>query len=64
MIRTSLEQQAAHLAKRKAELGYVGLDYVASNPGLRRKPEKRSLLRRLADLARQRGGAPKFKGHF
>jgi len=64
MIVTTLEKQAAHIAKRKAELGYDGLDYVAANPGTRRTRNKVALLRRLAELARGRGKAPRFRANF
>jgi len=64
MIVTSLEKQATYLAKRKAELGYRGVDFVAINPGDRRTPEKQALLRRIAESARERGEAPKFKANI
>ncbi len=64
MIETSLKQQAKHIEKRKAELGFVGLDYVPVNTGDRRTPQKRAALRRLARVARERGEAPKFKANI
>ncbi len=64
MIMTTLEKQAAYITRRKAELGYDGLDYVAANPGTRRTRNKVALLRRLADLARGRGKPPRFKADF
>jgi hypothetical protein len=64
MIVTSLEKQAAHLEKRKAELGYRGFDFVAVNPGGRRTPEKQALLRRIAESARERGEVAKFKANI
>ena len=39
MIALTLEQQEQFLAQRKAELGYVGTDYVPANSGARRTPE-------------------------
>jgi hypothetical protein len=50
MKKTTLEAQSAWLEKRKAELGYSGNDFVAANPGERRTPEKRALLKRLEAL--------------
>ena len=64
MIKTSLKKQAEHIEKRKAELGFVGLDYVPVNAGGRRTPQKRAALRRLARIARERGEAPKFKANI
>ena len=64
MIRTNLEEQAALLEKRKAELGYRGFDFVAVNPGGRRTLEKQALLRCISESARERGEAPKFKANI
>ena len=56
----TLEEQAARLERRKAELGWTGPVTVQPNPGGRRTPEKRALLRAIADSARAQGRAPKF----
>ncbi len=64
MIETSLKEQAKHIENRKAELGFVGFDYVPVNAGGRRTPEKQALLRRIAESARERGEAPKFKANI
>jgi len=63
VTRTSLKEQAAHIEKRKAELGFVGSDYVPVNAGGRRTQQKRAALQRLARIARERGETPKFKAN-
>ena len=50
MKRTTLKAQSEWLAKRKAELGLTGRDYVSANPGGRRTREKQAMLRRLEAL--------------
>jgi hypothetical protein len=39
------------LEERKKALGYAGNDFVMPNSGVSRTPEKRALLKQLADMA-------------
>ncbi len=50
--------------RRKAELGITGRDFVRPNSGVARTPEKRALLRALADSARAAGRAPRFSANY
>ena len=43
----TLEEKARFLARRKAELGIEGRNYVAVNAGTRRAEAKRELLRTI-----------------
>jgi hypothetical protein len=61
MIRTSLAKKDRFLARRKAELGIVGQNYVAVNSGTRRTPAKRELLQAIKEEAQARGTAPRFR---
>jgi hypothetical protein len=61
MIRTSLAEKDRFLARRKAELGIVGQDYVTANSGMRRTPAKRELLQAIKEEAQARGIAPRFR---
>lgn len=63
MIYTTLAEQAAWLAKRKAELGLTGRDYVPVNSGKRRTESKRALLDAIDREARARGVEPPFKAN-
>jgi hypothetical protein len=63
MIRITLKAQSDWLAKRKAELGLTGIDYLPVNPGGRRSSEKRALLRKLRSLAADNPRALRFKGN-
>lgn len=62
--RTSLEEQAAFLTRRKAELGLVGRDYVPVNAGGRRTPSKQALLRKLRELAENKRLPLPFKANI
>lgn len=64
MIYTTLEEQAAWLAKRKAELGITGRDYAPLNAGKHRTESKRALLDTLDREARARGREPRFKANI
>jgi hypothetical protein len=64
MTYTTLERQSAYLDQRTAELGLQGDAYVALNSGSRRSPEKRALLRKLADLANENGSSPRFFANY
>ena len=62
MIRTTIEDQARLIARRKEELGIEGRDYVAPNSGARRTETKRELLRTIEREAQAQGAAPRFQG--
>ena len=64
MIVTTLAEQAAWLAKRKAELGITGNEFVPANSGKRRTEAKRELLDVLEREARARGQEPRFKANI
>lgn len=59
-----LEDYERELEERKKALGYTGNDFVMPNSGVSRTPEKRALLKELADTARAQGRAPRFKANF
>jgi hypothetical protein len=61
MIRTTLEEKARFLARRKAELGIKGRNYVAVNSGRHRTESKRELLRTIEREAKARGIKPRFR---
>jgi hypothetical protein len=61
MNRITLEEKARFLARRKAELGIGGRNYVAANAGTRRTETKRELLRTIAREAKPRGLQPRFR---
>lgn len=52
------------LARRKAECGYVGREFVPANSGVARTPEKRALLRALNEAIREDGNAPRFAANY
>lgn len=60
----ALMELEREIDQRKAELGIVGQNYVPLNSGLRRTPEKRALLGRLRDLAKEDGVSPPFDANF
>jgi hypothetical protein len=60
MTYTTIQEQSEFLARRKAELGITGTDYVQANPGGRRTPEKRALLERAERLREGNPNALKF----
>lgn len=57
----TLEEQAAHIERRKAELGIAGDTYVTANCGSRRTDSKKALLKALAEVA---GSQPKFTAKY
>ena len=59
-----LEDYERGLEKRQRTLGYTGDDFVAPNSGASRAPEKRELLRTLAEAARKSGREPAFKANY
>lgn len=61
MIRVKLAEKERWLAKRKAELGIEGRQYVAVNSGTRRTRSKRRLLLTIEQEAHSRDEAPRFK---
>ncbi|MDG4718049.1 MULTISPECIES: hypothetical protein [Thalassospira] len=64
MREISIEELAAGINRKKAELGYSGTDYVARNSGKYRTESKRALLRSLTELAAKKGRPPKFKANY
>ena len=56
----TLTEKEKQIARRKAELGYTGRNYVAPNSGERRTEEKRELLRTIRREAQARGRVPVF----
>jgi hypothetical protein len=60
----TLNEQADRLAKRKAELGFAGTQFVACNSGSRRSEEKRALLKMLADIREASPSALAFPAKF
>jgi hypothetical protein len=64
MIRTTLDHQEQFLARRTAELGYTGRDYVPANSGANRTESKRALLRAIAQTAADRNEAPRFAANI
>lgn len=64
MIVTTLAEQAAFLARRKAELGITGNDFVLANSGRRRTEAKRELLEVIEREARAQGLEPRFKANI
>lgn len=60
----TLEEYERRLELRQKARGYEGADFVSANSGASRTPEKRDLLRVLAELARKKGREPKFKANF
>ena len=61
MTQITLEEKARFLARRKAELGIEGRNYVAVNAGTRRTESKRELLRTIEREAKARGIRPCFR---
>ena len=55
MKRTTLKQQSEWVARRKAELGLTGNDYVAVNAGGRRTESKKALLEKIKEGALRTG---------
>lgn len=64
MRRISLKQLEEDIDRRKALLGLSGDDYVLPNAGANRTPEKRELLRALAENAEEKGRVPAFQAKF
>jgi hypothetical protein len=48
MMKTTIEEKERSLARRKAELGIKGMQYVVANSGARRTEAKRALLGEIA----------------
>ncbi len=55
MRRTTLKEQGEWVARRKAELGLAGNDYVPANSGARRTASKKALLDKIEDGAKRTG---------
>jgi hypothetical protein len=60
MIKTTIADKERWLARRKAELGIEGRNYVKANSGIRRTEQKRALLRAINEGAAARGATPPF----
>jgi type II secretory pathway component PulJ len=60
---TTLEQQAAHLARRMAMLGRR-LPVIMANAGEARSPSKRALLTAIEDQAQADGRTAPFAARF
>ena len=61
MRRISLKQLEEDIDGRLAQLGLSGDDHALPNSGANRTPEKRELLRALAEIAAEQGRAPAFQ---
>ncbi|MBV8190845.1 MAG: hypothetical protein JOY64_03645 [Alphaproteobacteria bacterium] len=59
-----LSDLAAVIERRKALLGLSGNDYVLPNTGEFRSPEKRDLLRAIAEESAEQGKPPAFRSEF
>jgi hypothetical protein len=60
-----LEEMGQRLDERKRELGLTEADFVrARNNSSRRTPEKRALLRRLAEESERSGRPLRFPANF
>jgi hypothetical protein len=61
MTKITLEEKARLIARRKAELGLEGQDYVPVNSGARRTEDKRRLLRTIDREVRASGATLRFQ---
>lgn len=52
------------IERRKKELGLTGNNYVKSNSGKNRTPEKRALLKAIDSNAKKQGRRPTFKSNY
>jgi hypothetical protein len=59
-----LRELEAAIERRKALLGLSGDDYVLPNSGEYRSPEKRELLRAIAEESARQGKRPAFPGKY
>jgi hypothetical protein len=64
MVTITLERQAETIERWKALRGVSGRDYVPANSGVTRTPEKRLLLKSLADDAKARNKEPRFSANY
>ncbi|MEO8559963.1 MAG: hypothetical protein ABI439_12925 [Rhodospirillales bacterium] len=55
MRRTTLREKGEWIARRKAELGLAGNDYVPANSGTRQTASKKALLEKIEDGAKLTG---------
>ena len=58
MKRITLEERSAQIARKIAEGAVIPPAEAMMNSGRRRTPEKREMLRRLQELAEERGQKP------
>lgn len=58
MKRITLEERSAQIARKIAEGAVIPPAETMMNSGRRRTPEKREMLRRLQELAEERGQKP------
>jgi hypothetical protein len=64
MVAIPVEEQAKVIERWKSEKGITGRDYVALNNGSRRTPEKRELLRAIAETVGEQDKKSRFRANF
>ncbi|MCK2166386.1 hypothetical protein [Thalassospira xiamenensis] len=64
MREITIEELAARISQKRAELGLSGKGDVQPNSGRRRTQSKRNLLRNIAELAARDGQEPPFKANY
>ena len=64
MREITIEELAARISQKRAELGLSGKGDVQPNSGRRRTESKRALLRNIAAAAAERGEEPAFKANY
>jgi|TARA_R110000803_G_scaffold146445_1_gene212212 hypothetical protein len=64
MREITIEELAARISRKRAELGLSGTGDVQPNSGRRRTESKRALLRNIALVAAERGEEPPFKANY
>ncbi len=64
MREITIEELAARISRKRAELGLPGTGDVQPNSGRRRTESKRNLLRNIARTAAECGEEPTFKANY
>ena len=64
MREITIEELAARISRKRAELGLSGTGDAQPNSGRRRTESKRALLRNIALVAAERGEEPPFKANY
>ncbi|PKR58441.1 hypothetical protein [Thalassospira lohafexi] len=64
MREITIEELAARISRKRAELGLSDTGDVQPNSGRRRTESKRALLRNIARAAAERGEEPTFKANY